>query len=193
MAGGWLPAAEARFVRRLRRPQHPKGGNMTLRVVAACAAIVALAACSSTEPTGIGPLRVVRSGSGPTLRIVNSTCNAGSCVAFDIRGQPDDFPVVPATPSGGWLDLGQIASSSSCLVFPDSLIFTLIAVGQSASDTMVSTWSASDSISLTAVQPLANIVSGSADFVPGTAAGWTLTLSAGVSSPVLTPSQRCVP
>ncbi len=152
---------------------------MRLAPIAMSVVLLASAACGLTDPKP--------SPTGPTLLVINATCDPGPCVTFQVRGWEDVF-VVPGQPPAGFIHLGQVNSASACLLFPSSVPFTLTEVDSLGRVVRTDTifWTPKNSIGLTAATgggfdpPFA--VADSA-IVPANAPGWRVTFPSGEVAP----------
>jgi len=138
----------------------------------------------------LGPLgcsSTVQPHAGVTLLITNGTCETGQCASVEILGFPSNQP---HTPGGFWsVDLGLVAAPSACLTLPPSATFRVIDASTGA--TMTYTWTTAEGLSLGALQPPASRIQATPStgaFVPGSAAGWSVTLPAGSH---VSPRQPC--
>ncbi len=145
---------------------------------------LAVLGCSSTE----GP----RSG-GVRLFVTNLNCLVGKCPPLEVLGFPDNQP---ATPGGAWsIDLGDFEAPAACLTLPDSAVFLVIGINQSAgtADTVRITWTTAMPLALGALPPGGNrIMAGpsTSSFTPAAAPGWEITFPGGTQ---VAPAQPCAP
>jgi hypothetical protein len=123
-----------------------------------------------------------------TLLVTNATCAAGTCQPLDVRGFITKFNV-PAQPLGGFLALGRVNDASACLTFPPS--FTLTVSGPT--DTTKMTWTVADPVSLHASGVPFSPVGSTGEFVPASAAGWSVTFPSDGGAPGLTATTACTP
>jgi hypothetical protein len=140
--------------------------------------LLAASACSSTTE----PLPTV------TLLVTNVTCNTGPCVPLQILGFPDNQPL---TPGGLWsIDLGTVTGPSACLTLPASREFRVTNTGTGAVTT--TSWTVADPLSLGSLtDPNERIRAqpSTHDFVPSSAAGWSVAFPGGSA---LVTAQACV-
>jgi hypothetical protein len=135
-------------------------------------------------------------GNGPTLLVLNASCDLGRCVPMDIRaGDPRAvFPAYSGFP------LGRVCGASACLRFPeaDTLRISEDSAGQIVHTTLL-IWTPSLSVGVGAYQVNGGflgmgMVGRTGQFVPGDAAGWQIKLPLalpGWATPV--PASPCQP
>lgn len=181
-------------------------------VAATVALVTAIGGLGCSSPTTPAPL--------PTLFVTNGTCASGVCRTLEIRAFVWAFPV-PQVPPGLEV-VGRVRTATACLTFPAQWRFFVTTVG--STDTVFYTWTPSNSsgIMLFAVDSALFYTGGTvaqrdssrqalwpydgtglgsvghtATFVPGSAAGWTVTFpstsQSGPAAPGLTPTSACVP
>jgi hypothetical protein len=151
--------------------------------------IAAAFACS--RPTGPLP-------PPPTLLVTNATCESGACRTLQIRAFVGAF-VVPQLPVGLEV-VGEVHTATACLAFPASWTLSVATVG--SADTTFTIWTPNDPAGIylfavdsalfstggtaaqrdsssRAVWPYDGAwlgsVGSSATFIPGHAAGWSVT------------------
>ena len=185
----------------------------TLRQVAATVVVVAATGglgCSS--PTKPAPL--------PTLLVTNGTCVGGVCRTLEIRAFVWAFPV-PQLPPGLEV-VAEVHTATACVTFPAQWRFYVTTVG--STDTTFYTWTPSNNsgIILFAVDSALFTTGGTAaqrdsssralwpydgaglgsvghtaTFIPGSAAGWSVTFpstsQSGPAAPGLAPTVACTP
>ena len=130
--------------------------------------LVAASCSSSVEPR-----------SGVTLLIKNASCTPGPCSTQEVLA----FPInQPHTPGGLWsLDLGTMAGPQLCVVIPTSSTFSVIG----PAETTKFVWNTAKPMSLGVKPESASYVDASpstSEFVPATAAGWSITLPGGAQA-----------
>ena len=137
-------------------------------------------ACSSSPLAAPRPV---------TIRVTNSTCEAGPCAPLRILAFPS---IQPTTPAGLWsLDLGVIDTPSACLTLASSASFRVSEAGTGNGTTY--TWTSADGVSLAAIPVSASRLQASPStpgFVPLSAPGWSVDLP-GSQPP--SPSTECAP
>lgn len=140
--------------------------------------LFALLACTSaTEP-----------GTPVTLWVTNATCTAEMCTAIEIRGFPAKHP---STPGGLWsMSLGTVSTPGACFTFPaaDTARVTDAGTGK----TTIIVWTIHDRMALGTWEPGAPAFTArpsTAEFAPGTAEGWRITLPGGAAP---TPAGACL-
>jgi hypothetical protein len=173
--------------------------------------IAAAFACS--RPTGPPP-------PPPTLLVTNATCESGACRTLQIRAFVGAF-IVPQPPFGLEV-VGEVHTATACLTFPASWTLSVATVG--SADTTFTTWTPSDPSGIylfvldsalfttgdTAAQrdsssqalwpydgALLGSVGETATFIPGRAAGWSVTFpstsQSGLAAPGLAVAAVCKP
>lgn len=136
------------------------------------AVLVSVVGCSSVEPHGTVTLRVERDG-----------CFSDSCMPFDVIAFPK---AQPSTPGGGWgFVLGTLSGPSGCFIFPPAKAFTVSTIGVADAVVEVDTaarWFVGDPLTV-GFSPAAGVGRGarpvSAEFTPGKASGWRISLPSG--------------
>ena len=129
-----------------------------------------LPACQSNDPGG--------TSTTPTLLVTNATCLSGRCDSLEILAFPTDQPL---TPGGYWsIDLGLMTGPQACVTLPPSATFRVTGPDSTGVvHTVTYTWTPALSLSLGAIAPGGGRLQASpttAAFVPGSAAGWRVTL-----------------
>ena len=135
-----------------------------LRSSAHVAAFIALMSACTTEPRP-----------APLLHVVNPTCESGPCVSFAFRIWPGGW-AVPCPVPGCWRDLATV-TSDSCIQLPTKLqLWRLYLDSQGRVDdsSVVATWTPNMVLGISAWAADTDVWE--ADFVPGNAAGWEVTL-----------------
>lgn len=124
--------------------------------------LAVLGACSSnTEPT-----------TQTTLRVLNTTCAAGTCAAVYVVAFPNKQP---RTPGGLWrLTLGTVAGVSGGLEIPPVATFTV--TEEPGGRQVVTRWSITDSLQLGLTTTPPNLMSSptTPSFRPASSPGWTI-------------------
>jgi hypothetical protein len=162
--------------RSLRRTD-AQGENMRLQSLIAISTLVfGSLSCSSTlEPR-----------SNVTLLVTNASCALGPCATLAVLA----FPAAAGSSGGPWsLNLGTMTGSQICITIPTSSTFT----ANDAGDITKTVWNTAEPMALGAEPPAANYFQASpstSDFVPATAAGWSITLPGGTQA---VPGPSCTP
>jgi hypothetical protein len=155
----------------------------------------------------------------PTLLVTNATCAGGTCRTLQLRASVWAFPVPQVPP--GFKVVAEVHTPTACIVFPKSWTLSVETAG--STDTTFYTWTPDNSsgITLFAVDSVlfntggtaaqrdssnqalwpydgaAPFTVGYATFVPGSAAGWSVTypstLQSGLVAPGLTVAAACTP
>jgi hypothetical protein len=145
--------------------------------IATCVSLLAVAC--STEPKRVPP----------TLLVTNASCLLGSCVPMHVLAFPQNQP---ATPGGLWsIDLGLLATPGVCLTFPPADTFRIWEQG--SSDTTKITWTPADSLELGSLGLQGDrftVLPSTSEFVPASAAGWTVSMPGGTRA---SPAPPCTP
>jgi hypothetical protein len=138
----------------------------------------ALACSSSTEP-----------GPRAQLLVTNPTCSPGPCAQFHVLGFPQNQP---NTPGGAWsIDLGFVASGTTCLTIPGSATFTVTNSGTGAVTTY--NWSSRQSLSLgTTAGSQIGASPSTASFIPASSTGWIVSLPGSAAPGVTGPCAQLV-
>lgn len=149
------------------------------RAIALCA-LVMIPGCSSSTAMDTASAAV-------TVRVVNTTCGGGGCMALRVLAFPDNQP---HTPGGFWsLDLGVITSESGCVTLPQTAAFTVTDAG--AGKTTTYSWTTNDPVSLGTIPSTASRIQASPStnqFIPMSASGWSVALP---SSTTVSPGSAC--
>jgi hypothetical protein len=116
-----------------------------------------------------------------TLLVKNGSCLPGPCTAQEVLAFPGNQP---NTPGGHWsLDLGTMSGPDLCITIPASATFRVIGANADGSaDTAKFIWTTELPLALGVQVPAASRIFASpttSEFVPATAAGWSITLPGG--------------
>ena len=156
-----------------------------MRAMRAVLAIFAAACSSSVAPNP--DLSMARYSSHSSTLLLTNAASA----RYEVRAYPDYRPPVPQL-LGGNLHLGYVgARATVCIQIPDSVFMsgTIVTTGQQAT----AAWRSSDPLSVTVDDDTLQRGQ-TADFVPASSAGWSVTLPGplGTGATVAT-APRCAP
>ena len=130
--------------------------------------LAALSCSSSLEPK-----------SGVTLLVRNGSCSPGPCSAQEVLAFPSNQP---NTPGGYWLlHLGIMTGPQLCVIIPKSSTFTVSGGGETTNYD----WNTAKPMSLGVKAETTDFYEASpstSEFVPATAAGWSITLPGGAQA-----------
>jgi hypothetical protein len=147
---------------------------VTYRVIVLCALALAAISCAVTAPNP--------DSATSTLLVMNETCSPGPCKTFEVRGWESVF-VVPGQPPAGFLHIGDVSSSSACLQFPASVLFTSTEVDHNGNPLHTDSlyWTPQESAGLSALEPGAfnPFAFADSEIVPANSPGWRVTFPSG--------------
>ena len=165
---------------------HILAASMGTRLSVTCAIALIAAACDSARV----PSEINSGDPIHTLVVTDGGCLFSPCGPLEVGGWPESF-VLPCPSTGCALAFDTIAGPAACVRIPAQLSVFVSEVGLTGLVVHVDTlrWTPQDPIRLM-VRRLGEPRSYTQPIVPGTSAGWSLTVS-GTSAGRLAPSPRC--